>query len=322
MTDTKNTQNFVVIDNNLIKQNKYAPLLFGLIQLDRTMRGYYIFQLADICKKLNVSNSNSAYKKIITDLLKQFQAEGIIDFKDEIKNNTLVRAYIKLPEENFTKVYDYELEKILTYSGKESKYNIFNVFLAIKSKMIDKSYCYLSYKDIKKYTGINSDTTISNIIYILSNKLKLILVANPGHRVFKNGEVKQSNNLYALNTPENENLLANLIEKYKDELEQRKIKLVKAKKANKKRSIAMKKYWKKKKESTNPPSPQVSANPPSPQDSEFGEIPVGYRCLQPEEIEAVEKVKYKKEPKLEPIKIVYYVSSGETSVELNDIAAL
>lgn len=242
MKDTNNIQNFIIVDNNIIQKSKYAPLVFALLQEDKTFKEYYIFQLDDICNKLNISN-NSRYKKIVIDLIKQFQAEGIIDYADEIKNNILVRANINLPENNYTQIYDYELNKILNYSGKESKYNIFNVFLAIKSKMINKDYCYPSYVDIKEYTGITNNSTISNIINILANELKLILVANPGHRIFKNGEVKQGNNVYTINLPENTNLLANVIDNYKKELEERKIEITKGVEANKKRSEAMKKYW-------------------------------------------------------------------------------
>lgn len=247
--NTNNIQNFIIVDNNIIQKSKYAPLVLSLLQQDKTFKGYYIFQLDDICNKLNISN-NSRYKKIIIDLIKQFQAEGIIDYADEIKNNTLVRTNINLPENNYTQIYDYELNKILNYSGKESKYNIFNVFLAIKSKMINKDYCYPSYADIKEYTGIGSDSTISNIINILTNDLKLILVANPGHRVFKNGEVKQGNNVYTMNLPENADLLVNVIDNYKKELEERKIEIAKRVEANIKRSEAMKKYWKRKKGGT------------------------------------------------------------------------
>lgn len=248
--------NFVIVSNDWFRNNKHIYsneelLLFALLQKNMLFRNRnIIFNLDWIYRQFNIKSNDSARQKRIRKSLYKFYKNSIFSFDTDVlkvNKNILIYGNMTEIENNYTMIRDSELDTILQSSFSiEEKRNIFACFCNIKSRIDEKNYCYPSISEIANNTNC-SEKSVINYIHILKDELKLILVGNPGNRVFNNKIVKQSNNIYVMNYVGHEKYLDIAIYKYKKQLAEYNIKLVKNKNANKKRSESMKKYWAKQK---------------------------------------------------------------------------
>lgn len=245
---------YILLDKNIlnkIEADKY--LLYTIISKYKTVRDEIVFTLDYILQNLNINNNNSYARRKIIEILLLWQEMGIYKYNiglNRIKNSDLIIAdQCYDSSDNFVMIYDNELNKILKCKENVDINKLFAVFVYIKSCMDNiTTICYPNFEKIKQSTLISHNKTISQYINILKN-LKLIIVDNPGYKVFKNGNIRRSNNWYAL--PGHEHDLHDAIEKEKQKLEKKKIEIAKGVESNRKRSEAMKKYWREKKKNTN-----------------------------------------------------------------------
>lgn len=238
---------FVFVDNEFFDkdyQTKYgieSILVLALIQKNLLVRNNkYIFNLQFLFTELNIKQNNSIQQKKIRNCLIQLQNDNVIisdDDMSKINNTQLVHVDISIPDNNYTIVYDYELNKIINYK-QENLYNLFNLFVFLKYRIGDKGYCYWNQADIAYSIGLKSRKVISRMIKVLATELELILVDNIGTKKFNDGSIKESNNMYAMNYEGAEELLKQKKEEYKYRLKEHGVKIIKNKTANDKRKYA------------------------------------------------------------------------------------
>ena len=196
-------KHFVVIDNELfnMKYGAESILLISVIQKNLLVRGTYVFNLNYIYDNLNIDGNNTRQKNKIKNCLVKLQKGSIITSDININNannNQLIFVDIKIPKDNYTIVYDVELDTIINYN-QGNIYNLYNLFVFLKYRIGIKGYCYWNQDDIANAIGLKSRKAVSKMIDVLSDDLKLIKVDNIGVRLFNNGNIKESNNIYVLN---------------------------------------------------------------------------------------------------------------------------
>ncbi|SHH31457.1 hypothetical protein [Sporanaerobacter acetigenes] len=238
-------EKFVFVDNKFFTkeyQEQYgiaSILILALIQKNLLVRGQYIYNLQYLFDVLDIKKNNSTQQKKIKDCLVQLQKDNIIISDVDISkanNNQLIYVNIDIPETNYTVVYDFELDAIVKCK-EENVYNLFNLFTFLKYRIGIKGYCYWNQTDIAYSIGLKSRKVVSRMVDVLEKELKLIITDNVGTKKFKDGSVKESNYMYALNYKGSKELLKTKKEEYKQELIEDGIKITTNKTANEKRSI-------------------------------------------------------------------------------------
>lgn len=190
------------------------------------------------------------YRQIrqIFSILHMFQADGVVEFDKHYNFTTTYKEMIRfqptklsLPSDNYFTLYDYEIDRILCeYNGKEDRYKLLLLFSCIKNYYhTDKKYCSPPIETLAEGTGL-SQTTILAYIDILVD-IGLLLYANPGTKVFPDGEVIECANIYTMNYPGHQKILDKEVDRTLKELqimeEQKQLKLTNNIIGNKRRSI-------------------------------------------------------------------------------------
>jgi hypothetical protein len=216
----------IVIPNELVQEYKYTHesiYIFGLIQKMLNVRKYMTFNFNWIYKELGITTDNTRHKKQIRNLLLKYQEDEYLKFDcdiSKINNYEIIFATIKDIKNKFVKILDYEFDTISSCNNKNIDiYKLFCIFANIKSRVNKVNiFCWPTYERISKDIGINSPNTINKYLYILKDELGLILFDNPGLGVFKDGNIKQANNIYTMNYEGHNKLLKEKIEYWKKEL--------------------------------------------------------------------------------------------------------
>jgi len=238
-------EKFVFVDNKFFTkeyQEQYgieSILILALIQKNLLIRGQYIFNLQYLFDVLDIKKNNSTQQKKIKDCLVQLQKDNIIISDvdiSKINNNQLIYVDIDIPETDYTAIYDFELDAIVNCK-EENVYNLFNMFTFLKYRIGIKGYCYWNQTDIAYSIGLKSRKVISRMVDVLEKELKLIITDNVGTKKFKDGSVKESNYMYAMNYKGSKELLKTKKEEYKQELIEDGIRITNNQTANDKRSL-------------------------------------------------------------------------------------
>jgi len=231
----KNT--FTSISNDYIKGNSKLDskklFLFLILMQNRTSKDTCMFNVRYLCDRLDATTRNTNRTKYITDTLKYFQEQQILFFSnkynciDEINIEEFVignkmdivfaELYDSL-EDNFTMIYDNEIDFILDYckSNKINKYLIIHLYLyilsCINNNKQDEDY-KLAYPKIETMANeleISENTVLKYIDILKANKL--IYYNNVGYKIV-NGEYRMTNTYYCRN--EDIELLNNRLDKIK-----------------------------------------------------------------------------------------------------------
>lgn len=209
-----------------------------------TVRGEIIFNLNYLLSELGIKINNTTRINKVRLILYSLASANIIktdiDFMT-VSNNTTIRFDYDMSVDDFTIVYDFEIDNILNFDCKVDKYSLFYLFVFIKCKINPASkVMYWSILDMANELNTKSNKTIINYIDVLK-EIGLIKVDNVGMRVFTNGDVKNSNNIYTLGYLEDSELiLAKQKDKYKSELEEHNIRLENGKKSKQQTSVKLK----------------------------------------------------------------------------------
>lgn len=240
--------NFVFIDNDFFT-DKYistygieSALILAIIQRNLLIRGQYIFSFNNLFDCLGIKSTNSIHRKKIKNILIQMQKDNIIVSDTDLSsgnNSQFIFIDIKLKDEDYTIIYDFELDSILNYQN-ENTYNLFNAFVFLKYRSGVKKYCYWSQDDIATSIGLKTRQVVSSLIDILDKELDLILVAEGDTRILKNGTIQESNNMYSMNYEGHQEILKIKKEEYNQQLLDEGVKTYTSKKANSKRSLKQK----------------------------------------------------------------------------------
>lgn len=224
--------------NNKCFYNNEDLLIFALLQKNTLIRNNQIlFNLTWLYQQLNINNKNNYTKqKKIQEILIKFQENNLLICNENLKQinkNTLVTAKLNITED-FTKIYDYQFDKIFNSNYNiEEKRNLFALLCDISSRIDEKKYCYPDLKTLSQDIQI-SVKSIVKYLKILK-EMQLIDYDNPGLKI-KDNKITQANNIYVLCIGDYVNILSNVIEKRKIELINEKNKVIK----NKKRSAERK----------------------------------------------------------------------------------
>ena len=153
----------------------------------------YIYEILGIDRR-------SSYRQKVRDIFVAMQKDGVIVCDDDLSTisvNRLVEVGYNMPEGKFTQIDYVDIDKIIAYQGNESKYNIFNLFWAIKSHLYTPDTVWtIEYQTLKDMTEIKHNDTIRGIVAILGD-LKLIIKDNVGYRLFWDGQIKNSSYTFA-----------------------------------------------------------------------------------------------------------------------------
>jgi|LakMenEpi03Aug12_release.lakeMendotaPanAssembly.Ray.scaffolds.fasta_scaffold147652_3 hypothetical protein len=235
-------------DNDLIvTYNKYAILIYCHLSKHISKRNEFIFTLNYIYSLLNIPINDPTRQNQIKSVLSEMQEDKLIllsdvDFK-KLKCSELVMIQTYEIKDQFIMLYDFEFDTIMDYKEKVDKSKLLAIFLYIK-KCINQTtkVAFPSYDTLCEVCGIGSHHTVKTYIDILKD-LGLLLYHSRDAKVYKDGEIRKFNNVYAMNYEGYQTY----IDKYneiQDEKEQEYYdKQNKKKEANKKRSAKMKKNF-------------------------------------------------------------------------------
>lgn len=231
----KNT--FTSISNDYIKGESKLDskklFLFLILMQNRTTKDTCMFNVRYLCDRLDTTTRNTNRTKYITDTLKYFQEQQILFFSnkynciDEInieefvtenKMDIVFAELYESLEDNFTMIYDNEIDFILDYCKKNkiNKYLIIHLYLyilsCINNNKQDEDYklAYPKIETIANELKISENTVLKYIDILKENKL--IYYNNVGYKIV-NGEYKMTNTYYC--RVEDIELLNNRLDKIK-----------------------------------------------------------------------------------------------------------
>lgn len=226
-------------------------LILSILLKNYTNRGEIVFSLNYIFTELNIAKTNTnrmnKVKQILNSLVKGKVFNTDIDFMN-IKNDDIVRVSYNLVDKNFTMVYDFEVEEILNADTTADKYAMFYLFVFIKYRLnTSTKVMFWSIKNMCKEMNTKSNKTVMGYIDVLE-EIRLIKVGKVGTRVFLDGSTKKANNIYTVGyLADTDNILQKQMDSYKEQLEEKQVKLEQGKKAGKQTSIKLRlnTLWKK-----------------------------------------------------------------------------
>jgi len=177
---------------------------------------------------------------------------GLIELANDIdrekfNRNTRVTTYAVSYEDNYTMIYDTEIDKIfnLDIDFRVKKTMIF-LYCNIASRIDGKGYCYPSFESFKSDIGTTSDNRINDALILLKDN-KLIDYENVG-QILVNKQVQQGNNIYVICVDKDykDNLSKGLANRKKD-YEENKVTIFEGAKSNNQRGLKQKlnHLWKK-----------------------------------------------------------------------------
>jgi DNA-binding transcriptional regulator YhcF (GntR family) len=211
---------FTIISNDYIKGDSKLDskklFLFLILMQNRTTKDTCMFNVRYLCDRLDATTRNTNRTKYIIDTLKYFQEKQILFFSDKyncideiniekfITENKMDIVFAELYEpfeDNFTMIYDNEIDFILDYckNNKINKYLIINLYLYILSyinnneKDEDYKLCYPSIETLANELQISENTVLKYIDILKENKL--LYYNNVGYKIV-NGEYKMTNTYY------------------------------------------------------------------------------------------------------------------------------
>ena len=256
-----NNNKFIQITNEWfyhsqdIKQNfanKYGDrgfLLLCNIKRTLSMRGYCIFNTYFAEEWFNYTRKNQQEK--LFNLLHQFSnqslftvnkklisLEGEYNLPDIYKGNMTIHPLLEF-ECNYFQLYDYEINRILNINDNSDKSKLLLLFAALKYHYnITTNICYPTMDTIQEETGLSRHVIINGINTL--QEIGLILYKNVGTKIFKNGDIRQGNNIYTMNYLGNDKKLSQCILNEKNKLYDMQLQIYTSLTGNKKRSISTK----------------------------------------------------------------------------------
>ena len=240
------------MNREFLKQHNIdSILILSILLKNYTNRGEIVFSINYLLDELRIKRTNTnrinKVKQILNSLVKDNVLNTNIDFMS-IKNNDIVRVDYELVKDNFTIVYDFEVEEILNADTTIDKYAMFYLFVFIKYRLnTNTQVMYWSIKDMAKEMNTKSNKTVLGYIDMLE-EIGLLKIGKVGMRVFADNTIKQANNIYTLGYLEDtDKILQEQLSRYKAELNEHSIKIEQGKKSSEQTSIKLKlnNLWKK-----------------------------------------------------------------------------
>jgi len=211
---------FTSISNDYIKGDLKLDskklFLFLILMQNRTTKDTCMFNIRYLCDRLDATTRNTNRTKYIIDTLKYFQDQQILFFSNKyncidelnieefVTTNKMDMVFAELYEgfkDNFTMIYDNEIDFILEYCKKNkiNKYLIIHMYLYILScidnNKQDEDYklAYPSVEKIANELEISENTVLKYIDVLRENKL--LYYNNVGYKIV-NGEYRMTNTYY------------------------------------------------------------------------------------------------------------------------------
>ena len=189
-------------------------------------------------------NKSSTRKELINslfDLVDMGLVELVEDVdRDKVNKNTRIRTYAVEYEDNFTKIFDTEIDKIFDSDiDFRMKKTMLFLYTDIASRIDVKGYCYPSFESFKADLGSTSDNRINDALELLKEN-SLIYYDNVG-QIAIGGQVTQGNNVYVLCCQKGyKDILQRGLANRKQQYVEGKATVTKKKQSNLQRSISMK----------------------------------------------------------------------------------
>lgn len=214
-------KNFTMIPSQYINKHEKMEsdqlLLLSILLQNRTNKDTCMFNMVYLCERLLTTTKNTNRVNFIIETLKYFEEKNILFFSDNYncknqiniemftrksKTNIIFAETYEEINDNFTILYDKELDDIITYCkiNKLSKHQMVHLFLyivkGIKRNKQDEDYklTYPSIKTMADELDI-SETTIIKYLKSL-REMELLYYDNVGYKI-SNGKFKSTSTYYS-----------------------------------------------------------------------------------------------------------------------------
>lgn len=206
---------------NLIQQigTEGFFLFANLLRDTHTYRNYICFNRQLISSYFG--GVRTEYTKIAYTALKSLIDNNILTLEQKIdfnkpKSEDFIKAKINVNnlENKYFILFDKHLDIIMKCKN-IIKHKLLTLFCAIRHRVFDNQYSYITFDTLEIETGINRRTLIK---YVQTMKdVGLILYDNPGTRYYiHKGKHLKSPNFYVLNTEYGTQILSQAINEYKN----------------------------------------------------------------------------------------------------------